>query len=151
MNTMEWIRYNDQVIAVIIPATYEPLNTEFVTPNTYKQQVGFIVYPAGGEIVPHIHHEMPRNLLGTSEVLFVRRGKCEVDFYTQDKVYLTTRSLREGDVLILVSGGHGFRMPEHTVFLEVKQGPYIGPQEKERFSPPAHGSTPPSEPSDPRA
>jgi|YNPMSStandDraft_1061717.scaffolds.fasta_scaffold190716_1 hypothetical protein len=135
MSSIEWIRHGDQVLAVIIPADYSPAATEFVTPDTYKQQVGFIVYPAGGEIVPHIHHEMPRSLLGTSEVLVVKRGECEVDFYTQTKEYVTSRRLRTGDVLVLVGGGHGFRMLQDTVFLEIKQGPYIGPQEKERFEP----------------
>jgi hypothetical protein len=35
--------------------------------------------------------------------------------------------------MIMVGGGHGFRMTEDTVLLEVKQGPYPGVQEKERF------------------
>ncbi len=38
-----------------------------------------------------------------------------------------------GDILVLVSGGHGFRMLEDTVLMEVKQGPYTGLKEKERF------------------
>lgn len=130
---IEWIGHDEQVLALIIPADYEPASTEFITPDSYKQQVGFIVYPTDGEIAPHIHHEMKRNLLGTSEVLFVRCGHCWVDFYLQDKSPLCSRELKTGDVLILVSGGHGFRMIEDTTFLEIKQGPYIGVQEKERF------------------
>jgi len=35
--------------------------------------------------------------------------------------------------MLMVTGGHGFRMLENTVFLEVKQGPYTGLEEKERF------------------
>jgi len=31
----------------------------------------------------------------------------------------------------LVGGGHGFRMQEDTVLLEIKQGPYLGLGEKE--------------------
>ena len=41
--------------------------------------------------------------------------------------------LREGDILLMVDGGHGFRMLEDTVFLEIKQGPYTGIEDKERF------------------
>lgn len=136
---IEWIRDGEKVLAVIIPADYGPGGSEFITPDTYKQQVGFIVYDAGKEITPHVHHEMERNLRGTSEVLLVRRGACEVDFYRDDKSPLCTRPLRVGDVLVLVSGGHGFRMSERTEFLEVKQGPYVGPQEKERFPRPRGG------------
>lgn len=133
MNTIEWIKSGEQVLAIIIPSDYEPTGSEFVTPDTYKQQVGFIVYPRDGHIVPHIHREMERNLRGTSEVLFVRKGHCCVDFYREDKTLVCTRELFQGDTLILVNGGHGFRMMAPTVFIEVKQGPYIGPREKERF------------------
>jgi len=38
-----------------------------------------------------------------------------------------------GDVVLMVGGGHGFRMLEDTLFLEVKQGPYLDREEKERF------------------
>ncbi len=130
---IQWIKNDEQVLGLIISAEYEPDATEFITPDSYKQQVGFIVYPKDGTIVPHIHHEMERNLRGTSEVLCVRQGRCWVDFYLQDKSPLCSRELKTGDVLVLVSGGHGFRMIEETTFLEIKQGPYIGVQEKERF------------------
>jgi hypothetical protein len=33
----------------------------------------------------------------------------------------------------MVGGGHGFRMLENTVLLEVKQGPYTGIDEKRLF------------------
>jgi hypothetical protein len=68
-----------------------------------------------------------------SEVLVVREGRLEVDFYTDQKQYLETRTLERGDLLILVGGGHGFRCLEDTILVEIKQGPYIGPDEKERF------------------
>ena len=133
MKKIEWIKNGEQVLALIIPSDCAPCKSEFVTPDTYKQQVGFIVYPRDGTIVPHIHKEMERNLRGTSEVLLVRQGRCWWDFYLDDKSFLCSRELKTNDVLVLVGGGHGFRMIEHTVFLEVKQGPYVGVQEKERF------------------
>jgi cupin superfamily acireductone dioxygenase involved in methionine salvage len=135
VKNIEWIKNGDEVLGVIIPAEYEPRQTEFVTPDSYKQQAGFVVYPEKGRIIPHIHREMDRSIHGTSEVLFVRKGKCEVDFYLQDKTYFCTKIIKKDDILILVGGGHGFRMIEDTVFLEIKQGPYIGPKEKERFEP----------------
>jgi hypothetical protein len=130
---IEWIKNEEQVLAIIIPNEYEPEKSEFITPDSYKQQVGFIVYSEGGIIVPHLHHELSRELLGTSEVLLLKKGHCWVDFYLDDKTLFCTRELKQGDVLLLVSGGHGFRIIEDTVFLEIKQGPYIGEHEKERF------------------
>lgn len=130
----EEIRHNVCLLAIIIKGNYLPQRTEFITPDTFKQQVGFIVYGKENNIEPHIHHEMPRSLKGTSEVLFLKKGRARVDFYSQKKEYIESRELFPGDVLILVSGGHGFHFYEDSVFLEIKQGPYIGPQEKERFS-----------------
>jgi hypothetical protein len=66
-------------------------------------------------------------------VLFVRRGLCEVDIYNNERELVSTEQLREGDILLMVDGGHGFRMLQDTVFLEIKQGPYMGMDDKERF------------------
>jgi hypothetical protein len=53
--------------------------------------------------------------------------------YTEDRDLVTTRDLGPGDLILMIAGGHGFTMYEDTVLLEVKQGPYIGLDEKERF------------------
>lgn len=129
----EQIEDNGRLLALIVRADYNPDGIEFITPETFKQQVGFIVYDENRDIEPHIHHEMPRSLKGTSEVLILKKGHVRVDFYSQEKEYRESRELFPGDILILVSGGHGFHFYQHSVFLEIKQGPYIGPREKERF------------------
>lgn len=133
MEHFEQILYNDKPLAYIIRAEINPQKTTFLTPPEFKQQVGFVVYPAGGEIQRHVHRPLERHLVGTSEVLIVRRGRCEIDIYNNGRELVATRELRQGDVMLMVDGGHGFRMLEATVFLEVKQGPYTGLDEKERF------------------
>jgi mannose-6-phosphate isomerase-like protein (cupin superfamily) len=110
-----------------------PERTTFVTPNDFRQQLGFVVYPKGGEIARHVHRPLERHIVGTSEVLVVRKGRAEIDIYDDDRTLVATRELREGDIMLMVGGGHGFRVLEDTVFLEVKQGPYTGIDEKERF------------------
>jgi len=130
---VEKIMWGDVPLAYIIRGDLIPSRTTFLTPPQFKQQVGFVVYPAGGEIQRHVHRPLSRHLIGTSEVLIVRRGRCEIDIYNDDRELVATRELREGDVMLMVGGGHGFHMLEDTVFLEVKQGPYTGQDEKERF------------------
>ena len=120
-------------LACIVRAGPPPESTEFVTPDDWNQQVGFVVYPAGGTIARHRHRPIERHIVGTAEVLVVRKGRCEVDLYNEHGSLIATRELRTGDVLILVAGGHGFRMIEDTVLLEVKQGPYTGLTEKDYF------------------
>jgi hypothetical protein len=130
---IEWIKAGDRPLAGIIRGSVMPSETTFITPDDYKQQVGFIAYPAGGVIKRHVHKPLERHIVGTSEVLVVRKGRAEIDIYDDDRTLVATRELRAGDVMLMVGGGHGFRMLEDTVFLEVKQGPYTGIDEKERF------------------
>lgn len=133
MDAVEHIEWNGQPLCYIIRGTLSPAKTTFLTPPEFKQQVGFIVYPAGGTIQRHVHKPIERRLVGTSEVLMVKKGRCEVDFYNDGRQLVATREVATGDVLLLVSGGHGFRMIEDTTFLEIKQGPYVSVEEKERF------------------
>ena len=130
---IEHIAWNGKPLAYIIRAEMNPQKTTFLTPPEFKQQVGFVVYPAGGEIQRHVHRPLERHLIGTSEVLIVRRGRCEIDLYNDEGQLVAVRELGQGDIMLMVAGGHGFRMLENTVFLEVKQGPYTGLEEKERF------------------
>ena len=133
MDHVEHISAAGQPLAYIIRAAVAPHQTTFLTPPVFKQQVGFVVYPAGGVIARHVHVPLERRLVGTSEVIVVRSGRCELDVYDDNHVLVATRELRAGDVMLMVGGGHGFRILEDTVLLEVKQGPYTGIQEKELF------------------
>ena len=74
-----------------------------------------------------------RNVVMTQEVLFIKKGKLRVDFYDDYEDYLESKILDEGDVILLVSGGHGFTVLEEVEMIEVKQGPYSGDADKKRF------------------
>lgn len=133
MESVERIESGGLDLAVIIRRGLRPETTTFVTPPEYKQQVGFVVHPAGDEIQRHTHREIERHMIGTSEVLILLSGRCEIEIYDDQRRLVHTSELRQGDVMLMVGGGHGFRMLEDTVFLEVKQGPYLGVDEKELF------------------
>ena len=92
-----------------------------------------IVYGAGQEIRPHLHLPVVREVHGTTECIVVRKGSCLIDIYDRNKALLSTHELATGDIVLLLGGGHGFRMREDTVLFEVKQGPYVGMADKERF------------------
>ena len=134
-STTEHIHAGEQLIAIIVSRDHNPPSTEFVTTSDLNLQVGLIKYPAGGVIQPHVHRPLERHIVGTGEVLLVRSGKVELSLYDDERQPVAQRILQQGDLLLLVSGGHGFRMLEDTVLLEVKQGPYTGLDEKERFEP----------------
>jgi hypothetical protein len=134
MEQFEYIACNGRNLALIIRTRMDPQETTFLTPNDFNFQLGFVVYPAGGEVTPHTHRPLERHIVGTSEVLMLRKGRCFVDIYDDDRKLVATRELHSGDVVLVVGGGHGYRMLENTTFLEIKQGPYTGLAEKEKFS-----------------
>ena len=145
MSDREWIERDGKPLAFIIRGSVMPDKTTFLTPNEFKlltvliknagKRLQAIVRKKrkGGEIKRHVHLPLERHLVGTSEVLIVKTGRAEIDIYDDDRVLVATRELRTGDIMLMVGGGHGFRMIEDTVFLEIKQGPYTGIDEKERF------------------
>jgi hypothetical protein len=130
---IEQITDNNRPLANIIRASFLPERTTFLTPPEYKQQVGFVVYPSGGEVTRHTHLPLERHIVGTSEVILVKKGRCLLDIYNDERELVATRELNAGDLMLMVGGGHGFRMLEDTILLEIKQGPYTGVEEKERF------------------
>jgi mannose-6-phosphate isomerase-like protein (cupin superfamily) len=132
---IERITSGDAVLAIIIRTTYRAEGIHFFTPNEFSQQLAYMNRPKGYVIVPHVHNAVPREVVWTQEVLFIRSGRVRVDFYTDAKKYLESRVLEPGDVVLLAAGGHGFEMLESAEMIEVKQGPYSGELDKTRFEP----------------
>lgn len=130
---VEHIVDDGQYLATIVRANYLPNKTTFISPDEYYQQLGFVVYPRGGEIRRHKHLPLERSLTGTPETLVVRRGRVKVELYDDQNRLSQTVELGTGDVILLVSGGHGISCLEDTILMEIKQGPYTGLVEKEFF------------------
>jgi len=131
---VEIINNNNRRVAIIVRAGFDPVKTGFITNNEDVLQVGYIVYGAGRSIVPHIHRLVERKICGTPEILYVRKGRVRVDFYNDDKQKYSEAVIAIGDLILLIEGGHGFEMLEDSVMMEVKQGPYLGQLDKERFN-----------------
>jgi hypothetical protein len=129
----ELIRVGEQELARVIRADFAPEKSIFVTPDDFRQQLGFIVYGADKEIKRHRHNPVRREIIGTPEVILVRSGRCLVDFYDDADAFVSSIEMRRGDVIVFHSGGHGFRMLEDTVLMEVKQGPFSPEKDKVHF------------------
>lgn len=130
---IERISNNEKLLAIIIPHTFREPGVHFLTPDEMTQQLAYMQHPSGKEIPPHLHNPVPREVLFTQEVLFIRRGKLRVDFYDDGRNYLESRILEAGDAILLAGGGHGFQALEDLEMIEVKQGPFAGEQDKVRF------------------
>ncbi len=130
---IERVMHNDIELAIIVRSGFRTNGIEFFTPNEYSQQLAYMNRPEGYRIQPHVHNEVLREVHNTLEVLFIKSGRVQIDFYDNEKNYLEDRVVEAGDTVLLANGGHGFRMLEASEIIEVKQGPYAGEMDKTRF------------------
>jgi hypothetical protein len=130
---IERVNFGGVDFAIIVRSDFSKPGIHFFTPGDFSQQLGYMRHPAGHVIEPHVHNAVHRSVQFTREVLFLRRGRLRVDFYTDEGDYLESRELAGGDVILLAAGGHGFEVLEEIEMIEVKQGPYIGDADKTRI------------------
>lgn len=130
---IEKVIHNDQIYAIIIRSDYSKDGVEFFTPDDFSQQLAFMKHPKGKVIQPHLHNVVTREVHYTKEVLVIRKGSLQVDFYNDNKSYLESKTLNSGDIILLAFGGHGFKCLDDVEMVEIKQGPYLGEADKIRF------------------
>jgi mannose-6-phosphate isomerase-like protein (cupin superfamily) len=130
---IERIENRGGMLALIVRASFRETGVSFFTPGELSQQLAFMRHPAGKVIQAHFHNAVPREVHFTQEVLLIRRGRLRVDFYDRECQYLESHVLEAGDVILLVSGGHGFEVLDEVEMIEVKQGPYLGDEDKTVF------------------
>ena len=132
---MKEIVKNGKVLARHITALDFGEGLSFFSNDEEFIQVGAWSYDSGKNIEPHIHNEFPRTAARTCEVLYVISGTLEAKIYDLNKQLAETLRVKAGDALILLECGHGYSVLEdNTKVLEVKNGPYFGPEkDRERF------------------
>jgi len=130
---LEFCYDNDELYCIIIRAGFESETVTFFTPDNFSQQLGYLPHKKNAIIKPHIHLYNKREVFYTQEVLFIKKGKVKVNFYDSDKKYRFSGFIECGDFILLCNGGHGFEIIEDACMIEVKQGPFLGKDDKQRF------------------
>lgn len=108
--------------------------THFITKENLSQQVGLLNIKKGHIIQSHFHNYETRQVHNTQEVLIIKSGEMRVDFYSISNNYIESTMVYQNDVLILIQGGHGFKVIKDVTMIEVKQGPYLGELDKTHFA-----------------
>ena len=129
---MEYVKNRKKLLATIIRNNYTSAGIDFITPAEYSKQVAYMHHQTGKVIDAHVHNPVHRSIVMTQEVLFIKKGKLRVDFYDDDEQYIESRILEAGDVILLVSGGHGFTVIEEVEMIEIQPGPDSGDEDKKR-------------------
>lgn len=98
----------------------------FITKPDEQLQVAEITMTINKEIKPHLHRLFERRTVGTPEVIIVKSGLVQFDFYSSSGEYVASIDLKRNDLVVILRGGHGLKAKKHSELLEVKQGPYAG-------------------------
>jgi mannose-6-phosphate isomerase-like protein (cupin superfamily) len=135
MNNVIKVEHNGIEFGAIVRSTYHNSGIGFFSGENDGLQLGYMNRPDDYTIAPHTHNKVKREVYFTEEILFIRSGMVRVDFYDDNQQYIESYIVRSGDIVILKAGGHGFKVIERADIFEVKQGPYLGAQDKVRFNP----------------
>ncbi len=130
---IETITTDGSIVAIIIYKDFNLDGIKFLSPADFSLQLGFMRRPTGYEVIPHMHNPVVRQTIGTQEVLFIKSGIIRIDFYSFEQIYLQSRELSEGDIVLLAGAGHGIEVLHEAIIVEVKNGPYIEGADKGRF------------------
>ena len=84
---IEKITFNEITLALIVSHKFNKPGVHFFTEHDLSQQLAYMQHPTGKIIEPHIHNSVPREVCYTNEVLFIKKGKLRVDFYTNKQEY----------------------------------------------------------------
>ena len=69
----------------------------------------------------------------TTETIILLNGKLRIDFYDNKLNYIFSKILNGSEIVILISGGHGFKTLKQCEMIEIKQGPYLASKDKKKF------------------
>ena len=106
----------------------------FFTSKNATQQFGYMKHKKNHFIKPHKHNKRLTRILRSTEVILLLKGTLRVDFYNDKNKYLFSKIINEGDIIMLVYGGHGFKILKNVEMIEVKQGPYSLASDKIKFN-----------------
>ena len=132
---VEKIVYKKKILAIILNEKKynKGKGINFITPDFFTIQLGFMNHPINHVIKPHTHRNYLRKIRKTAEVLFVKSGILRIDFYATKKKYLFSKVLKKNNIAILTEGSHGFKVIKKCSLIEIKQGPFNPLVDKTKF------------------
>ena len=131
---IEKILYKKKLFAIIVRRQFRKKSgINFFTSKEATQQFGFMKHKKNHIIKPHKHNKRLTRILRTTEVILLLKGTLRVDFYNDKYKYLFSKKINERDIIMLIHGGHGFKVLKNVEMIEVKQGPYSLASDKIKF------------------
>ena len=131
---IEKVLHKNKLFALIVRRQFRKKSgINFFTSKEATQQFGFMKHKKNHIIKPHKHNKRLTRILRTTEVILLLKGTLRVDFYNDKYKYLFSKKINERDIIMLIHGGHGFKVLKNAEMIEVKQGPYSLASDKIKF------------------
>ena len=131
---IEKVLHKNKLFALIVRGKFRKKSgINFFTSKKATQQFGYMKHKKNHIIKPHNHNKRLTKILSTTEVILLLKGVLRVDFYDNKKEYLFSKIIKEKDIIMLVHGGHGFKVLKNVEMVEIKQGPYSLSSDKIKF------------------
>ena len=120
------IEYEGKLLALVVRWGVVPEGVNFFTDAENSLQLGVLRHKQGFRVKAHLHRRSAKTIEDVQEVLYIERGKVEVEFYNDSGTKIGATILNTGDTILQICGGHGFNILEDSQIIEIKQGPYRG-------------------------
>lgn len=129
------IIYDKQLqIAIILRSNVLTSGAKFFTSEDNPLQIGIHKNPKGTKLQPHFHvRSSPIEIKKVQEVLIIQRGKVKVNLYSKKGKIIARKILSEGDLILLMDGGHGVDFIKDSQIYIIKQGPFLNTLHKKIF------------------
>lgn len=128
------VKHQGKILSIFFKHSIKAEGVRFLTPNDYTLQLGLLEHSSGVKIRDHIHNpEIKYKVDTTQEFLYLEQGQVKVKVFTDSFELVEEVIMNKGDFMLHVAGGHGFEILKKCRMIEIKQGPYPGPEHVKKY------------------
>ena len=125
MNGVETIEKDGELYCIVVRANASSDNKyNFLTAPSNALQLGVNFYSPGETIRSHYHNDIQVPTCRIQEFIVIAKGTAILKLFDNKQVPIARIAVGEGDMFLLLQGGHGFDVTNDLKLVEVKQGPY---------------------------
>ena len=122
------INFEKQLYAFVWSLNDVNEGLEFLSDDSDFIQLGTWNYKKNFSTVPHYHLEHDKSSNLTQEVVLVHKGSVKCRIFTKEGNFVDEVDINEGELIVQIYGVHEYIMNEDSIVLEIKNGPYYGPE-----------------------
>ncbi len=135
MRGVEYVEVDRRLLAIVVRADFDERGTVPLTDESLPLQMSVMAKEEGEGSPAHVHTPsvaVDQRGRYRHEMLHVLEGRVDVGVHTGEGVLAERVVLGPGDTILLFEG-HDTVFLERTRLVEIKEGPYPGPERDKRW------------------